>query len=220
MKTIPAAVTLALAAAAFGTAQATGDSRDFEIRTLSSRANTVSGGDVLVEVSLPRYVRSRDVVVRLNGRDVSAQLSADASGRKLTGLVTGLALGKNRLTVSARHHHHHQHYESLEIVNHPSHGEIFAPHQRPWVCETEASGLGAPPASGPCVAATRYEWFYRNTAGALLPLPGTAIPADVAQTTTIDGQTVNFIVRVESGTINESIYQDRKSTRLNSSHRL
>jgi hypothetical protein len=208
MKTAPAAIALALAAAAFGgPAQARDDSRDFEIRTLSSRPNTVSGGDVVVEVRLPRYARRGDVLVRLNGRDVSAQLGADSSGRTLTGLVTGLQLGKNRLTVSARHHHHNQHYESLEIVNYPIHGEIFAPHQRPWVCESAASGLGAPPASGPCVVATRYEWFYRDTSGALLPLSGTAIPADVAQTTTIDGRTVNYIVRVESGTINESIYR-------------
>ena len=181
--------------------------RDVQIRTLSSRANTISGGDALVEVSLPRYLTGGDVVVRLNGQNVSGQLSADASGRKLTGVVTGLRLGKNRLTVSSRHHHRNQHFESLEIVNHPIHGEIFGPHQRPWVCETEASGLGVPPASGPCVVPTRYEWFYKTTGGATLPLPAGPLPADLAQTTTIDGNTVNFIVRVESGTINESIYR-------------
>ena len=184
-----------------------GSERDVEIRTLSSRANTISGGDALVEVRLPGYLRAGDVVVRLNGQDVSGQLSADASGRKLTGVVTGLQLGKNRLTVSSRDGHRNQHYESLEIVNHPIHGEIFGPHQRPWVCETAASGLGAPPASGPCVVPTRYEWFYKTTGGATLPLPAGPLPADLAQTTTIDGNTVNFIVRVESGTINESIYR-------------
>ncbi|MDH4322770.1 MAG: DUF6351 family protein [Betaproteobacteria bacterium] len=204
--------TLALAAAALlagiAPAQAGKDAeRDFEIRTLSTRANTVSGGDVLVEVLLPRYASASNVVVRLNGNDVSGQFTADAAGRRLVGLVTGLRVGKNRLTASAKHHHRNQHYDSLDIVNHPIHGEIFAPHQRPWVCETEASGLGAPPASGPCLAPTRYEWFYRNTSGALLPLAGAAIPADVAQTTTIDGVTVNYVVRVESGTINESIYR-------------
>jgi len=181
--------------------------RDFEINTLSTAANTVSGGDVVVEVRAPRYARLSDLVVRLNGQDVTAQLSADAAGQRLVGLLTGLQLGKNRVTVSSRHHHGGQHYEKLEITNHPISGGIFGPHQRPWVCETEASGLGAPPASGPCVAATKYEWFYRSTSGALLPLPAGPLPADVAQTTTIDGNTVNFIVRVESGVINESIYR-------------
>ncbi|MDH3319983.1 MAG: DUF6351 family protein [Betaproteobacteria bacterium] len=211
MKTDRLAVALAVAAStAFCAplAQASKDSaRDFEIRTLSTRANTVSGGDVLIEVRLPRYAASSDLIVRLNGSDVSGQLATDPAGGRLIGLVTGLRDGKNRLTVSSKQHHRNQEYDSLEIVNHPIQGEIFAPHQRPWVCETAASGLGAPPASGPCLAPTIYEWFYRNTAGVLLPLIGTAIPPDVAKTTTIDGTIVNYIVRVESGAINESIYR-------------
>jgi hypothetical protein len=183
--------------------------RDFEIRSLSTRPNTVSGGDVLIEVRLPRYALSSNIVVRLNGKDVSNQLTADSAGGRLIGLVTGLHDGKNRLTVSAKHHHRNQVYDSLEIINYPIAGGIFAPHQRPWVCETEASGLGPPPASGPCLAPTRYEWFYRNTSGELLPLPSTTppFPADIAKTTTIDGKTVDYIVRVESGTIDESIYR-------------
>src|SRR5438445_6745400 len=198
------AVGLALSSAAYAR---DADERDFEINTLSTAANTVSGGDVVVEGRAPRYARLSDLVVRLNGQDVTAQLSADAAGQRLIGLLTGLQLGKNRVTVSSRHHHGGQHYEKLEMINHPISGEIFGPHQRPWVCETEAAGRGAPPASGPCVVATRYEWFYRSTSGALLPLPAGPLPADVAQTTTIDGNTVKFIVRVESGAINESIYR-------------
>src|SRR6267143_1686786 len=201
---LPLVVGVALSSAGYAR---DGHERDFEINTLSTAANMVSGGDVIVEVRAPRYARLSDLVMRLNGQDVTAQLSADAAGQRLVGLLTGLQPGKNRVTVSSRHHHGGQHYEKLEITNHPISGQIFGPHQRPWVCETEASGLGAPPASGPCVAATRYEWFYRSTSGALLPLPAGPLPADVSQTTTIDGNTVNFIVRVESGTINESIYR-------------
>jgi len=186
-----------------------GGERDFEINALSATANIVSGGDALIEVRAPRYVSLADLVVRLNDADVTGVFVADAAGHRLTGLVTGLQVGKNknRLTVSSRHQHHNQYFEKLEITNYPISGEIFGPHQRPWVCETAASGLGAPPASGPCVAATRYEWFYRSTSGSLLPLPAGPLPADVAQTTTIDGNTVNFIVRVESGVIDESIYR-------------
>jgi hypothetical protein len=201
---LPLVVGLALSGAGYAR---DGHERDFEINTLSAAANLVSGGDVVVEVRAPRHARLSDLVVRLNGQDVTAQLSADAAGQRLIGLLTGLQLGKNGVTVSSRYHHGGQHYEKLEITNHPISGEIFGPHQRPWICETQASGLGAPPASGPCVVATKYEWFYRSTGGALLPLPAGPLPADVAQTTTIDGNTVNFIVRVESGTINESIYR-------------
>lgn len=180
---------------------------DWEIRVVSSRPNLVSGGDAVIEVQLPRYARKRDVVVRLNGADVTDQLSADSSGAKLTGLVSGMREGKNRVTVGDRRQSGWQHAGSLEVVNYPISGEMFGPHQRPWICETEASGLGAPPAAGPCMGATKYEWFYRSTSGALLPLPAGPLPADVATTTTIDGTTVKYIVRVESGTINESIYR-------------
>ena len=181
---------------------------DFEITTLSTRPFAVSGGDVLVEVKVPRYVRHKDLVVKLNGTDVSSVFQSESS-RRLRGLVTGLKEGRNVVTVGARYHHRNVHFEKLEITNHPISGEIFGPHQRPWVCETEVSGLGAPPSQGPCVAQTRYEWFYRSTGGQLLPLPSTTppFPSDVATTTTIDGVTVPYIVRVESGVINESIYR-------------
>src|SRR6266487_2668221 len=92
-----------------------GQERDFEINTLSAAANMVSGGDVVVEVRAPRYARLGDLVVRLNGQDVTAQLSTDAAGQRLIGLLTGLQLGKNRVTVSSGHHHDGQHYEKLEI---------------------------------------------------------------------------------------------------------
>jgi hypothetical protein len=180
---------------------------DWEIRVLSSRPNLVSGGDAVIEVQLPRYARKRDVVVRLNGADVTDQLSVDSAGAKLTGLVSGMREGKNRITVGDRRQSGWQHAGSLELVSHPISGEMFGPHQRPWICETQASGLGAPPSAGPCLASTKYEWFYRSNSGALLPLPAGPLPSDVATTTTIDGITVNYIVRVESGTINESIYR-------------
>jgi hypothetical protein len=49
---------------------------------------------------------------------------------------------------------------------------------------------------------------YRSTDGRLKPLPDPAVhPADLARTTTTQGVTVNYIVRVETGTINRAIYQ-------------
>jgi len=180
---------------------------DWQIRVLSTKPTLVSGGDAVIEVQLPQYASKRDVAVELNGVDVTGQLSPDSSGAKLTGLVSGMREGKNRVTVGDRRQSRWQHSGSLDVVNHPISGEMFGPHQRPWICETEASGLGAPPAASPCLTSTKYEWFYRTTSGALLPLPAGALPADVATTTTIDGTTVNYTVRVESGTINESIYR-------------
>ena len=117
---------------------------DWEIRTLSSKPNLVSGGDAVVEVQLPRYASKRDVVVRLNGVDVSSQMNSGGGDGKLVGLITGMRIGKNQITVGLQRQRASQHSAVLDVVNHPISGQMFGPHQRPWVCETEASGLGIP----------------------------------------------------------------------------
>src|SRR5882762_10151575 len=71
------------------------DSRSLQIKTLSTHADRVSGGDVLVQITLPRH--ARNVIVSLNGRVVTSAFHETAQGT-LVGLVTGLALGNNRLT--------------------------------------------------------------------------------------------------------------------------
>src|SRR5688572_27937385 len=73
---------------------------DFRIRTLSTKPELVSGGDVLVRIEVPRKVSLQSVRVELNGRDISGSFRADAAGRTLTGLVTGLRLGENTLKAS------------------------------------------------------------------------------------------------------------------------
>ena len=42
----------------------------FETRTLSTRAETISGGDVLVQVKTPSNVGADRISVTLNGRDL------------------------------------------------------------------------------------------------------------------------------------------------------
>jgi len=59
-----------------------------------------------------------------------------------------------------------------------------------------------------CAANRRIEYQYRTTGGAFLPLanPGGPLPADLAMTTTLDGQSVPYIVRFERGTLNRFVY--------------
>jgi hypothetical protein len=59
-----------------------------------------------------------------------------------------------------------------------------------------------------CGAERRLEYLYRTTAGQFAPLadPGAPLPGDVAMTTTLDGQTVPYIVRWERGTNNRFVY--------------
>jgi uncharacterized tannase-like protein DUF6351 len=60
-----------------------------------------------------------------------------------------------------------------------------------------------------CAGNRRVEYQYRTTSGSFAPLPngptGT-LPANIATTTTLDGDTVPYIVRWERGTINRFIY--------------
>ena len=170
-----------------------------EVETLSTRPEMVTGGDVLVRVSgaLPERI-----VVRVDGRDVTSSFHARRHG--LIGLVSGLDLGRHSLTATADGS-----TARLTLRNHPITGPVFSgPHEQPFVCETEAAGLG-PPLDGDCSLATRVEYSYRTNAGAFAPWPAgaTDYPADLARTTTTQGRTVPYIVRKETGTINRGIYE-------------
>jgi hypothetical protein len=174
-----------------------------EIRTLSSRADLVSGGDALVAVSVPPGTRVDQLSVTINGRDVTSKLSRDGESDEFRGLVDGLAIGSNKVVAKTRTP---KADATLTIVNHPISGPILSgPHISPFECSTEASGLG--PALDATCSAPRKIWrFYRSTDNSFKPLTDPA-PADVATTTTTDGRTVPYVVRVDSGVINRAIYQ-------------
>jgi hypothetical protein len=59
-----------------------------------------------------------------------------------------------------------------------------------------------------CAGETRLDYLYRTTGGTFQPLddPSGPLPSDIAMTTTLDGQTVPYIVRWERGTNNRFIY--------------
>jgi Tannase-like family of unknown function (DUF6351) len=181
-----------------------------KITPLSSRADMVTAGDALVRVDVPRDTPKRDVRVRLNGRDVTSVFRAGHGG--LTGLVTGLREGSNRLEATAGRGERAR----LELRNHPVQGPVFSgPHEQPFVCETESfvlpvigGTLGAP-LDEDCSIATRVDYFYRTTAGEFAAWPEDAdrYPADLARTTTTLGREVPYVVRMETGTVNRSIYE-------------
>lgn len=185
------------------------------LEVLSSRADQASGGDALVRVELGPAARPGRVKVLRDGQDVTAAFKADPGGRSLTGLVDGLAVGDNRLEATAWPYR-----TALTVRNHPISGPIFSgPQQYPFLCKTERSGLGPPAAdnqdgqgmrttggwSRDCGAATVVDRLYRTTGGQFRPMPAER-PADMAQTTLLDGRTVDFVVRRERGVINRFLY--------------
>jgi hypothetical protein len=175
----------------------------------------VTGGSVLVEIGAPALDSVR---VTVDGRDVSKAFRPGPAAGTLLGVVEGLKPGKNTLEARTGGQR-----ARLELRNSPATGPVFSgPHQSPFVCRTEAAGLGAPLDSN-CSARTQVVYFYKSTAAppaaaagasaqsdagrGFKPLdPAAPRPADLAKTTTTQGRTVNYIVRREMGTINRAIY--------------
>lgn len=209
------------AALVAGPAPASAQGRGLELRVVSSRPDTVTAGNALLRVDFPRGVRRRDLVVRLNGADVTAAFRRDGAAHRLSGLVTGLRLGTNRVTMRSTARRGERRVARLTLVNHPKEGPVFSgPQEQPFACQTHQFAMPVvggffenEPSSDPqCGArAPRVDHFYRSNegAGAFKPWPAatTAYPADLARTTNSRGAEVPYIVRVETGTANRSIYQ-------------
>jgi hypothetical protein len=177
-----------------------------QIRTLSSRPDLVSGGDLLVEVKTPAGMQLNQLTLTLNGKEVTSQLKLDGTAGSFRGVISGLAAGPNTLLARLKLPKAAQ--ASLKITNYPITGPILSgPHLTPYECRTVESGLGQP-LDVNCTAAQKIEYFYRATDNTFKPLAEPAArPSDLVKTTTYDGRIVPYIVRVDSGTINRSIYR-------------
>lgn len=174
---------------------------------ISSAPTRVTGGDALVQIDaaiegLP--------VITVNGRDLTDDfMPADVAGRFL-GLVTGLTLGRNRIQAELGGL-----LSSLEVTNYPITGPVFAgPKEKPFHCETSGfrlvDGSYLPEAADDsCSINTVVTYVYKPVNGEeFKPVQRlSSLPADVAQTTTTTGDTVPYIVRLETGTIDRGIYQ-------------
>ena len=179
-----------LLSAAAGPSWAAPSGPPLTITVLSNRADLVSGGDALVEVSDPARVI-------LNGADVSRSFSARGDGRFL-GVLSGLRLGENEVLATAGGRG-----ARLIITNHPRSGPVFSgPPLRPWVCQPTATDAA-------CDEAPTFSFLYRPVGPEqpeLKPYDPASPPPDVSTTTTDEGVTVPFIVRKESGYINRDAY--------------
>ena len=203
-------------------------SDEFAVAVVSSAPQQVTGGDARLHIQVPSTVPLHQVEVWFNGADRRGRFSVVPGSRTLTGVIDGLAVGPNQVLVKANGNGKGRPAPaSLTLLNHPITGPVFSgPHQYPFVCTTMTQGLGQPipddPATGTkvfdasnnlvgysrnCSAPTQVAFRYRSTANTWKEYtPGMPRPADMAQTTTSEGLTVDFVVRWERGTINRFIY--------------
>ena len=196
------------------------------IVVLSGRPELVSGGDALVELVLPAGAGdgwSADV----DGQDVTAAFAERADGR-ITGLVDGLAIGPNTLTVRLADGR----AASVVLDNHPRSGPVFSGPQVPWLCPEDTE-------EGTCARVTTFEFFYvaegdmveEETCDAMSstvtnrtpdevdeayfdavppcfkPYDPANPPSDVAIVTTTEDVEVPYIVRLETGIMDRDEYQ-------------
>src|SRR5262245_57747570 len=165
---------------------------NFEIRTLSNRADLLSDGDALVEVQVPKTVPMKKVTLTLNGVDVGDRFVADEDTRTLRGVLTGMAPGENTFVADSNGNGNGRPWASLTLTDHPRGGPILLGSQtQPWICATptpvpasgntpasNASGLSTFAVDAQCSIPTEYKLFYRTTtAGCSNGLPDPSPPA-------------------------------------------
>jgi hypothetical protein len=189
------------------------------VQPVSTDAARVTGGDLLVRIVLSPTIQPETVKVTVAGRNITSAFHPSPTANppnSLLGVVTGLDLGSNVIDATAADGRARG---SLEVTNYPSTGPVISgPWQQPFICQTETFKLPdgqtlGRPTDANCSAPTVVQYVYMPTTpderNPFKPLPtATTVPADVAKTTTTSGVTMNFIVRVETGTMNRGVYQN------------
>jgi len=152
-----------------------GDNTPFEIRTLSNRADLISDGDALLEITAPPgTINSGVLKITRNGADVTSAFTPTAKGT-LMGVVTGLVNGENVIEATVRGGPGAR----LVVTNAPRSGPVLSGAQvTPFYCATpqpvaaagstpatNGSGLSGQPDAN-CNIGTEYKFYYRTTATA------------------------------------------------------
>ena len=175
-----------------------------EIKVLSDRADLITSGDALVEVVLPQGVKPSDVRVFAGTRNVTSAFAVRPN-KRFIGMIKGLAFGRSMLSATIGN----ATAAAIEITNVKNGGpSISGPHVEPWICQEGALDKD-------CNAPTTYEFLYAPTlfggqgtdiagqvsTSSFQPYDPENPPPDsqIARTTTDQGITVPYIIRVETG---------------------
>ena len=165
---------------------------NFDIKTRSNRADLISDGDALVQVTAPKNVPMDKVRLILNDADVTGAFVADPAARTFRGVLTGLAVGANTFVADSNGNGKGRPWASLTITNQVRGGPILLGSQAgPWICATptpvpasgntpasNASGLTTFAVDAQCNIATEFKLFYHTTtAGCSTALPDPSPPA-------------------------------------------
>lgn len=186
------------------------------IRILSNRSDLISGGDALVEIVVAQASDLDGIQVSVGSTDVTRAFAMRENGRFM-GVLENLAVGPNTVRVRFANGG----VSDARVINHPNGGPVFSgPQVQPWTCNNpkrvDAQCNQAPeysfrymPAQALRNIATNSSPQEQRLAASLQPYDPAKPPADadIAMTTTDEGKTVPFIVRIERGFQNRDRYQ-------------
>ncbi len=172
---------------------------------LSSKAEYVTGGDALVEFRALDGARAANLRLTVDGKPAQGRVTLDPDGNLVRAHLENLKAGRNVVLATDGFGT----TAEIELTNYPKDGPIFSgPHMTPYECRTVESGLGEP-LDDNCNAAARTDYFYKSTDGDFKRFaPGNFdLPTDIAQIHSLNGQSVPYLVEVQSGVINRSVYR-------------
>lgn len=188
------------------------------IETLSTKPWLVTGGDVLVEVTIADGSSVDLLEIELNGMDVTHHF-INVSSKSKQALLKDLPDGESVLTAGLSGGND---LTTLRITNFPINGPIISgPHQQPFYCQSEeflliSGGVLGVPSDANCSVATRVDYVYWSVENeAFQPFSflmseafqNAENPEDLGTITLATGEVLPYIVRVETGTVNRAIYE-------------
>lgn len=181
-----------------------------ELATLSTRSWLVTGGDVLVAVTVEDDGGQLPTMT-LNDAEVS-RLFVQVSPRQWQAKLTGLPLGESYLEASLDG----SRSASLQLTNYPISGPVISgEHESPFYCQTESFQLVSGGTLGPaqnlnCLVEPRIDYVYRSVSDEQYkpfpPVEGLG-DEDIEQIVSATGVSTPHVVRVETGVVNRAIYE-------------
>lgn len=188
------------------------------LQALSTRPWLVTGGDLLVEVTMAEGNSFDLVEIQLNGVNVTQQF-VNISSQSKQALLEGLPEGESMLIASLPDG---SDSAALRITNFPISGPIISgPHEQPFYCQSEefqlvSGDMLGPPSDASCSVPTRVDYVYWSLENeAFQPISilmsevfqNAGQPEDLGTITLENGEVLPYIVRVETGTVNRAIYE-------------
>lgn len=172
------------------------DVTGIELTVVSSRPETVTGGDALIEID----GADGELTVAIGDGDATT-LETTSDGERTLALVEGLPVGESVITVADGDRE-----GWIEVSNHEITGPVFSgPHQPLVKCTTEQFGLG-PATDDDCSAPSTVTYGYYDTDGTLVDLDDPAAVPDDAMTFEVDGAETPMVVRTDTGVLNRGVY--------------